>query len=144
MRATAQFSLIIDTCVVFIAFFVYGMRITPVICTLLKLYIASQIVEKVKNIVNQIKEHEIQARKKIFENNKDYIEDKLWRSYGTLKYARSVSSKEAKALVSDVLMGKNMGIIETNANLNSPSTIRKASALPTEPKKYFDIVIFLL
>ena len=42
----AQFTLIIDACVVSIAFFVYGMRITPVICTLLNLYIASQIVEK--------------------------------------------------------------------------------------------------
>ena len=36
-----------------------------------------EIVEKVKNIVSQIKEHEIQARKKIFENNKDYIRNKF-------------------------------------------------------------------
>lgn len=76
-----------------------------------------EIIEKVKNIVNQIEEHEKQARKRLLENNKDYIEDKLFRSYGTLRYARSVSSDEAKALISDVLMGKNMGIIETEANL---------------------------
>lgn len=76
-----------------------------------------EIIEKVKNIVNQIAEHEKQARNRLLENNKDYIEDKLFRSYGTLKYARSVSSDEAKALISDVLMGKNMGIIETEANL---------------------------
>ena len=76
-----------------------------------------EIIEKVKNIVNQIAEHENQARKKLIENNKDYIEDKLWRSYGTLKYARSVSSQEAKALISDVLMGKNMGIIKIDNNL---------------------------
>ncbi len=75
-----------------------------------------EIIEKVKNIVNQIEEHEKQARKKLLENNKDYIEDKLYRSYGTLKYARSVSSQEAKALISDVLMGKNMGIIDNVSN----------------------------
>lgn len=71
-----------------------------------------EIIEKVKNIVNQIAEHEKQARKKLLENNRDYIEDKIYRAYGILKYARTISSKEAKALISDVLMGKNMGIID--------------------------------
>ena len=70
-----------------------------------------EIIEKVKNIVNQIAEHEKQARKKLLENNRDYIEDKIYRAYGILKYARTISSKEAKSLISDVLMGKNMGII---------------------------------
>jgi uncharacterized membrane-anchored protein YitT (DUF2179 family) len=32
--------------VVFIAFFVYGMRVTPVICTLLNLFIANVIVDR--------------------------------------------------------------------------------------------------
>jgi len=70
-----------------------------------------EIIDKVKNIVNQIAEHEKDARKKLLENNRVYLEDKLYRAYGTLKYARSVTSKEAKALISDVMMGKNMGII---------------------------------
>ena len=34
-----------DTSVVFIAFFVYGMRIAPVICTLLNLFIANVVVD---------------------------------------------------------------------------------------------------
>lgn len=41
----AYVSFIMDTCVVFIAFFVYGMKITPVICTLLNLFIANIIVD---------------------------------------------------------------------------------------------------
>lgn len=41
----AYVSFILDTSVVFIAFFVYGMRITPVICTLLNLFIANVIVD---------------------------------------------------------------------------------------------------
>lgn len=76
----------------------------------------NEIIEKVRNIVKQIEEHEKQARKKLLENNRDYIEDKVYRSYGILKYARSVSSQEAKALISDVLMGKNMGIIDNVNN----------------------------
>lgn len=41
----AYVSFIMDTSVVLIAFFVYGMRITPVICTLLNLFIANVIVD---------------------------------------------------------------------------------------------------
>lgn len=41
----AYVSFIMDSCVVFIAFFVYGMKITPVICTLLNLFIANIIVD---------------------------------------------------------------------------------------------------
>ncbi|MBE6637201.1 MAG: YitT family protein [Ruminococcaceae bacterium] len=41
----AYVSFILDASVVFIAFFVYGMKITPVICTLLNLFIANVIVD---------------------------------------------------------------------------------------------------
>ncbi len=41
----AYVSFIMDASVVFIAFFVYGMKITPVICTLLNLFIANVIVD---------------------------------------------------------------------------------------------------
>ena len=41
----AYVAFIMDTSVVLIAFFVYGMRITPVICTLLNLFIANVIVD---------------------------------------------------------------------------------------------------
>lgn len=41
----AYISFIMDASVVFIAFFVYGMKITPVMCTLLNLFIANVIVD---------------------------------------------------------------------------------------------------
>ena len=41
----AYVAFIMDTSVVFIAFFVYNMKITPVICTLLNLFIANVIVD---------------------------------------------------------------------------------------------------
>lgn len=41
----AYVSFIMDSSVVFIAFFVYGMKVTPVICTLLNLFIANIIVD---------------------------------------------------------------------------------------------------
>ncbi len=48
----AYVSFIMDSSVVFIAFFVYGMKITPVMCTLLNLFIANLIVD---NGLNGIK-----------------------------------------------------------------------------------------
>lgn len=41
----AHLSFYLDGCVVFVAFFVYGMQITPVICTLINLFIANVVVD---------------------------------------------------------------------------------------------------
>ena len=41
----AYVAFILDSSVVFIAFFVYGMKVTPVMCTLLNLFIANMIVD---------------------------------------------------------------------------------------------------
>ena len=96
-----------------------------------------EIIDKVKNIVNQIAEHEKEARKKLLENNKDYIEDKVWRSYGILKYARKLTSKEAKALISDVIMGKNMGIIkDASDNLIELSVMTEPASIEAEAKTH--------
>ena len=69
-----------------------------------------EIIASLENIVGQIEKHEKDAREKLKENEE--FCDKLWRAYGTLKYARIISSSEAKALISEVILGKNMGIID--------------------------------
>ena len=95
-----------------------------------------EIIEKVKNIVNQIAEHEKEARKKLLENNRSYIENKVWRSYGILKYARSVDSKEAKSLISDVIMAKNMGIInDIKVNLTELEILTEPASIEADSKK---------
>lgn len=71
-----------------------------------------EILEKLKNIVNQVIDMEKKARKALLEQNRDALEDKLFRSYGTLRYARSMSSAEAKTLLSEVWLGQELGIIE--------------------------------
>ncbi len=74
-----------------------------------------QIIEKLKNVVGQIIEMESKARKSL---NKDALADKLYRSYGTLKYARILSSAEAKSLLSDVILGQNMGILPKTSKIS--------------------------
>ena len=73
-----------------------------------------EIISNLENIAEQIERLEKNAREKI---SGDEIADKLWRAYRTLKYARSVSSQEAKALISEVILGKNMGIIDTEEKM---------------------------
>ena len=74
-----------------------------------------EIIAKLENIAGQIEAHEKDAREKLKSN--DNLADKLWRSYGVLKFARSVSSSEAKALISDVILGENLGIIDTKGKM---------------------------
>ncbi len=70
-----------------------------------------QSLARLKNIVGQVVEMEKKARKALTDNSMDALSDKLYRSYGTLKYARSMSSSEAKSLLSDVMLGQNLGIL---------------------------------
>ena len=70
-----------------------------------------QSLERLKNIVGQVIEMETKARKALTDNSMDALSDKLYRSYGTLKYARSISSSEAKSLLSDVMLGQTLGIL---------------------------------
>lgn len=70
-----------------------------------------EILEKLKNVVNQIIDMEEKARKALIEQNRDALEDKLFRSLGTLKFARSMSSSEAKSLLSEVWLGQGLGIL---------------------------------
>lgn len=69
-----------------------------------------EIIAKVENIANQIKKHEQDARARIAKDAR--AEDRFWRSFGTLKYARSLSSGEAKSLLSDYITARAMGIID--------------------------------
>lgn len=69
-----------------------------------------ETIDKLESIAKQIKEREEEARGRIKDKNE--VADRLWRSLGTLKYARSMSSQEAKSLISDYMLGVSIGIID--------------------------------
>ena len=79
----------------------------------------AEILEKLKGVVKQIVESEQKARALLMENSKAPLEDRLFRSYGILKYARSISSSEAKERLSDVMLGINMGILPNEGKLSA-------------------------
>lgn len=77
-----------------------------------------ELILKLEKIVEQIKTHEENMREKLMKQNNNELEDRLWRSYGTLKFARKMTSTEAKSLISDVILGSCLGIIKKdNKNL---------------------------
>lgn len=74
-------------------------------------------IERLSEIAGKIASYEREARENLKKNHADAIADRLWRSYGILKYARKISSNEAKTLISDVILGKAMNIIEEEFNI---------------------------
>lgn len=77
-----------------------------------------QSIDKLKDIVRQLTEMETKARKALNDSNADALSDKLYRSYGTLKYARCITSAEAKSLLSEVMLGQNMGILPKEGKIS--------------------------
>lgn len=76
-----------------------------------------EIIEKLKTVVDKISDMEKKARDMLMKNRKDDFCDKLMRSYGILKYAVKLTSKESKTMLSEVMLAQNMGIIECNGKM---------------------------
>ncbi len=96
-------------------------------------YNEQEIVENLNSMVLQVVEQERAAREFLIKGSKEVVEDTVWRAYGMLRYARSISAQEALATLSQVRLGIDVGMIkEIPAEvfnelivLTRPSYIRK-------------------
>lgn len=70
-----------------------------------------EIIKNIKTITDKVIEQERLARKYLTKNAIE-LEDKVYRSYGILKYASKLTSDECKKLLSDVKLGTDLGIIK--------------------------------
>lgn len=71
-----------------------------------------EITDNLYSIVKQVVEHERNAREVLFTQNSNLLADRIWRAYGVLRYARSMAGPEALALLSEVRLGVELGIID--------------------------------
>lgn len=71
-----------------------------------------EILEELGNITTRLIAHERQSRKGLLENSRIALEDRLFRSLGTLTYARLLQTGEAARCLSDVRLGIDLGLIE--------------------------------
>jgi|GEM_PF-424447 len=74
----------------------------------------SEIYESLEMVASQIATLERQIRRRWYEGKSADIEEKVYRSYGLLKYARSLKYNEAMGLLTMVEFGRIFGILKTN------------------------------
>jgi len=69
------------------------------------------IIDNLERIIRQVIGHEENARKTLMKQNREVLQDKIWRSNGTLRSAHIISTKEMLGLLSMVRLGVDMGLI---------------------------------
>jgi len=62
-------------------------------------------IERLDRVTRQIIETEERARERMMRDARVQIEDKVWRAYGTLRYCRSIHTREVINLCSAVRLG---------------------------------------
>ena len=75
-------------------------------------YSEAEMIENLQAAVGEIAAHERRARKALSCFGKDGVEDGVWRAFGILSYARSLTEQELFALISRVGYGIDRGIIQ--------------------------------
>ncbi len=71
------------------------------------------IVESLERVTRQIIEYEENSRKRLVAEAKDQIEDKIWRAYGILRYARTLTAEEVLNMLSAIRLGMGMEVIKS-------------------------------
>jgi protein arginine kinase len=71
-----------------------------------------ELLEKLDRTIRELTAWEVRARQGLLSRARSLLEDKIWRSYGILRYARVLSSKEVLSHVSLLRLGVGLGILE--------------------------------
>lgn len=71
----------------------------------------TELLDHLGKMVRQVIDYEEQARQVLLRDAPTIIEDKVWRAFGLLRYARSLSFDEAINLFSGVRLGVGIGLI---------------------------------
>lgn len=69
------------------------------------------IVDNMERIIRQVIGHEENSRRTLMKQNRELLQDKIWRASGTLRSAYIISTKEMMGLLSMVRLGVDMGIL---------------------------------
>lgn len=69
------------------------------------------LVDHLDKIVRQVIQYETHARQVLLRDARAVTEDKIWRAYGLLRYARSLSFEELMNLLSGVRLGVSLKLL---------------------------------
>jgi len=70
-----------------------------------------EILDLLTRVVPKIVTYEREVREHLIEKDRLRLEDRIWRAYGVLQAARSISSEETMDLLSAVRLGVNLGVL---------------------------------
>jgi protein arginine kinase len=70
------------------------------------------IVEDLISVVQQLITQERSTREALYNTSQNQLEDRVYRSFGTLAYSRIIESSETAKCLSDVRLGIDLGIIK--------------------------------
>ncbi|MFC1706145.1 protein arginine kinase [Planctomycetota bacterium] len=71
------------------------------------------ILQQVHDVVPQIVKYERAIRDTLVAENRNMLEDRVWRAYGMLRNARTITSEETMDLLSAIRMGVNLRLIDS-------------------------------
>ncbi len=71
-----------------------------------------EILSNLEGVINRIIVREESLRQDLIKRNKELVEDRILRSYGTLKSARIITFAETIKLLSSVRLGVDLGVIK--------------------------------
>lgn len=71
-----------------------------------------EILEELQSITMRLMSYERRARQSLLKSSKVKLENKIFRSLGTLKYARLLETNEAAQCLSDVRLGIDLELIQ--------------------------------
>jgi protein arginine kinase len=102
-----------------------------------------QIVSVIEQIVQEIVEHERNARERLLERRETVVRDHVGRAYGILSHAHILTSKEALDLLSGLRLGIDMGILTCVSRsvvdelmlLTQPGHLQKMESKSLKPKE---------
>lgn len=86
------------------------------------------IISNLTSVVKQVVDKERMARRLLINDSPDALFDRVWRAYGVLRYAHSISAQESLALLSEVRLGVDLGVID-----ETPPDIFTKSLITTRP-----------
>ena len=71
-----------------------------------------EIIDNIQGVIRQVIDQEKNARQSLLSKHRERLEDRIWRSYGTLVNAHIISSKETVELLSMLRLGLDLGIVK--------------------------------
>ena len=72
-----------------------------------------EIIENIGRILKEVIHQEQSAREGLMANNRIQLEDRIWRAFGVLRHAKTISSTEALDLFSAVRLGVDLNLLNS-------------------------------